>query len=477
MSIKQYIDFSRLFRYFIIGGVIIALLIINYRSLSRHMDSNSRFLTAYTIPDDFIERTRPKVTAARFYNDRPDRLRRQALPRPDIFVIPPSGEYTPVVTLKALQMLKAYVPEIKKIIWVDFLPEGLFDGAMVAQGQRFGGIKIADEAAHGWNGLPTAPRHLTAKAQKNVNLEVFKEELPNAGIIPILYGNISGEKLARKLAPFVEKQDNIIVFSADLAAYRNAEKSGVPVYGMSGLDAALILARQYNLTPDVTDLVKAGSLNDNLDYEILTSENAGETEKTPVLEQQRKALEDVRKVYGQELIRAAENALARAIEKKKRYTPSRQEYSDTLFDRGAVFVNISREGGPGVLKGSLNRQRGTVFNLADSVFAATAENKDFADITTDDLPDFEIKIELLTGFMPVSYENEADLLDKLQPGIDGIIIRSGDRQALLLPSEWKDYEDKQAFLNSLKLKAGLNPGYWSNKIKVYRFYTVEIEKK
>ena len=81
------------------------------------------------------------------------------------------------------------------------------------------------------------------------------------------------------------------------------------------------------------------------------------------------------------------------------------------------------------------------------------------------------------GFMPVSYENEADLLDKLQPGIDGIIIRSGDRQALLLPSEWKDYEDKQAFLNSLKLKAGLNPGYWSNKIKVYRFYTVEIEKK
>ena len=185
MSIKQYIDFSRLFRYFIIGGVIIALLIINYRSLSRHMDSNSRFLTAYTIPDDFIERTRPKVTAARFYNDRPDRLRRQALPRPDIFVIPPSGEYTPVVTLKALQMLKAYVPEIKKIIWVDFLPEGLFDGAMVAQGQRFGGIKIADEAARGWNGLPPAPKHLTAKAQKNVNLEVFKKELPDAGIIPI----------------------------------------------------------------------------------------------------------------------------------------------------------------------------------------------------------------------------------------------------------------------------------------------------
>ena len=64
---------------------------------------------------------------------------------------------------------------------------------------------------------------------------------------------------------------------------------------------------------------------------------------------------------------------------------------------------------------------------------------------------------------------------ELVPEKDGIVIRSGNRQAVFLPSEWKEFPDKQRFLNELKLKAGMSPIYWSNKIKVYRFYTVEID--
>ena len=47
---------------------------------------------------------------------------------------------------------------------------------------------------------------------------------------------------------------------------------------------------------------------------------------------------------------------------------------------------------------------------------------------------------------------------------------------IFLPSVWKEIPDKQEFLNNLKFKAGMNPSYWSNKIKVYRFYTVEINQ-
>jgi AMMECR1 domain-containing protein len=32
------------------------------------------------------------------------------------------------------------------------------------------------------------------------------------------------------------------------------------------------------------------------------------------------------------------------------------------------------------------------------------------------------------------------------------------------------------FWENLKLKAGLSPKYWSEKIKVYRFRTVEIKR-
>ena len=45
-------------------------------------------------------------------------------------------------------------------------------------------------------------------------------------------------------------------------------------------------------------------------------------------------------------------------------------------------------------------------------------------------------------------------------GSDGII--------LILPS------DKADFMKNLKIKAGMNPSFWSDNIKVYRFRTVEI---
>lgn len=95
-------------------------------------------------------------------------------------------------------------------------------------------------------------------------------------------------------------------------------------------------------------------------------------------------------------------------------------------------------------------------------------------LTAQDLPNLKISISLLTGYERIRYQDEADLLRQIEAGKDGIVLRSGDRQALFLPSVWKELPDKQEFLNNLKLKAGMTPSYWSNKIKVYRFYTVEI---
>ena len=68
------------------------------------------------------------------------------------------------------------------------------------------------------------------------------------------------------------------------------------------------------------------------------------------------------------------------------------------------------------------------------------------------------------------------MLTKINQDIDGIILRDGNRQGVFLPSVWKQLPQKQEFLNNLKIKAGISPSYWSNKIKVYRFRTVEIKK-
>ena len=98
-------------------------------------------------------------------------------------------------------------------------------------------------------------------------------------------------------------------------------------------------------------------------------------------------------------------------------------------------------------------------------------------LTPDELKKIGYSISLLSGYEPVSFVDEEDLLTKISAGTDGLVLRDGDRQGLFLPSVWKQFPDKKEFLNNLKIKAGLSPSYWSAKVKIFKFRTVEITQQ
>ena len=104
------------------------------------------------------------------------------------------------------------------------------------------------------------------------------------------------------------------------------------------------------------------------------------------------------------------------------------------------------------------------------------EDTRFAPLSAEELPNIKISISLLTGYEKIYYKDEEELLNKIIAGVDGIVIRDGDRQGLFLPSVWEQLPDKKDFLNNLKLKAGMSPSFWSNDINVYRFRTVEVKE-
>lgn len=82
----------------------------------------------------------------------------------------------------------------------------------------------------------------------------------------------------------------------------------------------------------------------------------------------------------------------------------------------------------------------------------------------------------MTDYEPIDFNDEKDLLRQIVQGTDGVVLRDGNRQGLFLPSVWSEVKDKEEFLEELKLKAGMSPGYWSDKIRAYRFRTVEIKR-
>jgi len=127
--------------------------------------------------------------------------------------------------------------------------------------------------------------------------------------------------------------------------------------------------------------------------------------------------------------------------------------------------------------GSLLPKQAVALDIAQNTYSAANEDSRLKPITLEELSEIKISVSFLSGYEKIIFNNEEDLLNQIIPNVDGLVLRDGDRQGLFLPSVWKQIPDKKEFLNNLKIKAGLSPSYWSDKVKIYRFRTVEITEK
>lgn len=89
----------------------------------------------------------------------------------------------------------------------------------------------------------------------------------------------------------------------------------------------------------------------------------------------------------------------------------------------------------------------------------------------------KIEISILTEPKPLSYSDADDLLKKLRPGIDGVIVKKGYHQSTFLPQVWEQLPQKEEFLNHLCLKAGLDGDEWKKgRIEVSTYQVQAFEE-
>jgi AMMECR1 domain-containing protein len=53
--------------------------------------------------------------------------------------------------------------------------------------------------------------------------------------------------------------------------------------------------------------------------------------------------------------------------------------------------------------------------------------------------------------------------------VDGVILEWRGRRATFLPQVWEQLPQTRAFLNALKLKAGLAPDFWAEDLRLARY--------
>lgn len=148
-------------------------------------------------------------------------------------------------------------------------------------------------------------------------------------------------------------------------------------------------------------------------------------------------------------------------------------FPEELTVQRATFVTLQKHQQLRGCIGMLTAVRPLVIDIAENAFSAAFQDPRFPPLAADEFDDLEIHLSILTPAEPMTFSSEQDLLNQLQPTIDGLILEEGWRRGTFLPSVWEQLPEPNQFLRHLKQKAGLPPDYWSDTLKVYR-YTTEI---
>jgi len=147
------------------------------------------------------------------------------------------------------------------------------------------------------------------------------------------------------------------------------------------------------------------------------------------------------------------------------------DYPAELQAKRASFVTLNRHGALRGCIGHLEAMQPLVVDVVESAYSAAFRDPRFPRLTEAELPGLDIHISALTPSQPLVFESEQDLISKLRPGVDGLILVEGRRRGTFLPSVWASLPTAEQFLQHLKLKAGLPADYWSESIRMFRYET------
>lgn len=173
------------------------------------------------------------------------------------------------------------------------------------------------------------------------------------------------------------------------------------------------------------------------------------------------------------LLELAKNSIQHGLQTGRPIKINLDDYPKELTEPRATFVTLQINHQLRGCIGMLEAVRPLAEDIAENAFSAAFKDPRFPPLSADELDELDIHLSILTPAKPVLFSSEQDLINQLQPGVDGLILEEGHRRGTFLPSVWDSLPKPEQFLRHLKQKAGLAPDYWSKNIKIYR-YQAEI---
>jgi MEMO1 family protein len=315
-----------------------------------------------------------------------------------------------------------------------------------------------------------------------VQVPFLQKVLKNFKLLPAVMGEVDPAQVAKALAGQLDDK-TIVVASSDLSHYHTYQAAkGLDdrcVKAICGLDieamaeqeacgkvpimALLHLARQKGWKAQVLDYRNSGDVTGEKDrvvgytavaFYVPASGNLGAAERKFLLDLARKTVAKV----------AAGGSLPEV---------AATDVPSKLAEKKACFVTLTKSGTLRGCIGHLTAMAPLHQAVVDNARNAALRDPRFPPVQPDELDQLKIEISVLTEPQPLPFSSPDDLLSKLHPNEDGVLLHIGSRTATFLPQVWAQIPDKVEFLNHLSQKAGCEPSAWRGKDVSVSTYHVE----
>ena len=173
------------------------------------------------------------------------------------------------------------------------------------------------------------------------------------------------------------------------------------------------------------------------------------------------------------LLQLARQALEMGVRGQKLPALDLESMPARLREDGVSFVTLTIGGKLRGCVGALEPYQSLADDVREHAIAAALQDYRFPNVTPDELSQIEIEVSRLTIPVPLEYTTPEDLLSKLHPGIDGVLLRDGPRRATFLPQVWEKIPDPAKFLDNLCYKMGAEADLWRKKHLDVSIYQVE----
>ena len=320
-----------------------------------------------------------------------------------------------------------------------------------------------------------------------VQVPFLQKTLKNFTLGPGVTGEVDPEQMAEAL---VEKLDDktLVVASSDLSHYHPYDearaKDKVTTDAIVNLDidrmklsgdacgktpvlALMYLAKQKGWKATLLDYRNSGDTAGNKDavvgYAAIAFYTPRQQSFTPP---ERKLLLDL-----------ARRTVRRVVTTGKQPDVATDTFPTKLTEKKGCFVTLTERGQLRGCIGHIMPQEALYKAIMDTAQSAALHDYRFTPVQPDELGKIEIEISVLTAPEPLAFSSPDDLLNKLRPHHDGVVLQIGNRGATYLPQVWEQIPDKVHFMDSLAEKAGCAPDAWRGPGTKVQIYHVEAFKE